>query len=152
MAGVYSFLDTYAAISGPSAAFDFGAGSDNSEGGISVVMTEDKNSMTIGADAGVMHNLHAGKSGTVTIRLLKTSPDNLRFSAAYAAQTESAANHGQNTITIRNPALGDHITCRECAFSKFADITYGKDGGEMVWTFHAGKIDFDLGNGFVAAA
>ncbi len=35
-----------------------------------------KNTMTIGADGEVMHSLHADKSGTVTVNLLKTSPTN----------------------------------------------------------------------------
>lgn len=29
--------------------------------------------MTVGADGEVMHSLHAGKSGTITVTLLKTS-------------------------------------------------------------------------------
>jgi hypothetical protein len=36
-------------------------------------MTEAKNTMTVGADGEVMHSLHAGKSGTITVTLLKTS-------------------------------------------------------------------------------
>ncbi len=32
--------------------------------------------MTVGADGEVMHSLHAGKSGTITVTLLKTSPVN----------------------------------------------------------------------------
>jgi hypothetical protein len=43
-------------------------------------MTEAKNTMTVGADGEVMHSLHAGKSGTITVTLLKTSPVNKKLS------------------------------------------------------------------------
>jgi hypothetical protein len=149
---VYAFADTMVAISGPNGAFNLGAGSGNAEGGVSVVMTEDKNTMTVGADGEVMHSLHSGKSGTITIRHLKTSPTEALLSAMYALDTASGRSHGQNTISIRDLARGDVITAREVAFAKFADITFAKDGGEMVWTFHAGKIDFVLGSGLAVAA
>ncbi|MDI8107039.1 PfkB family carbohydrate kinase, partial [Salmonella enterica subsp. enterica serovar Anatum] len=41
----------------------------------------------IGADGEVMHSLHADKSGTVTVNLLKTSPTNKKLSLAYNAQS-----------------------------------------------------------------
>jgi hypothetical protein len=46
-------------ISGPNGSFSLGAGAGDAEGGISVVMTEDKSTMTIGADGSVMACLHA---------------------------------------------------------------------------------------------
>jgi len=144
----YSFLDNMVAISGPFGNFNLGGpGVANSEGGISITMTEDKNTMTIGAGGEGMHSLHAGKSGTITVRMLKTAPANSLLSQMYAAQTGTAANHGRNTISIRDLARGDVITAQEVAFSKFADVTYAKEGGEMVWTFHSVKIDFVLGSG-----
>jgi hypothetical protein len=110
-------------------------------------MTEDKSTMTIGADASVMHSLHSGKSGTVTVRLLKTSPTNALLSAMYALDTVNSANHGLNTISLRDMARGDVIVCQQCAFAKFPDETYAKEGGELSWAFHAGVIDFILGSG-----
>jgi hypothetical protein len=148
----YAFQDTMVAIVGPNGAFNLGAGTGNAEGGISITMTEDKNTMTIGADGEVMHSLHSSKSGTITIRHLKTSPTEALLSAMYAVDTASGFAHGKNTISIRDLSRGDVITAREVAFAKFADITYAKDGGEMVWTFHAGKIDFVLGSGIAVAA
>lgn len=141
-----------AAISGPNGAFDFGAGSGNTEGGITVTMTEDKSTMTVGADGQVMHSLHAGKSGMVTVRLQKTSPTNALLSTMYALDTASGIAHGKDTITIRDLSRGDTITCQQCAFAKFADITYAKEGGEQIWTWHAGIIDFILGSGLPVAA
>jgi hypothetical protein len=150
---VYSFIDNLVAISGPNGNFNLGGpGVGNSEGGISIVMTEDKNTMTIGAGGEGMHSLHAGKSGTVTIRMLKTAPANAQLSQMYAADTAGGASHGRNTISIRDLSRGDTIVCQEVAYAKFADITYAKDGGEMVWTFHATKIDFTLGSGIQAQA
>jgi hypothetical protein len=108
--------------------------------------------MTIGADGSVMHSLHAGKSGTITVRLLKTSPTNKRLSDMYAVQTVSAALHGKNTIVVNDLARGDVITCSQVAFEKFSDITFAKEGGMNTWTFQAGVIDFDLASGDAIAA
>jgi hypothetical protein len=65
---------------------ELGYGSANAEEGITVTMTEAKNTMTIGADGEVMHSLHAGKSGTITVTLLKTSPVNKKLSLMYNAE------------------------------------------------------------------
>jgi hypothetical protein len=134
-------------ISGPNGSFSMGAGACNSEGGISIVMVEDKSTMTIGADGCVMHSLHAGKGATITVRLLKTSPTNQLLSLMYGLDTVSSRGHGVNTISVRDMARNDVIVAQQCAFAKFADVTYAKDGGEMVWTFHAGIVDFILGSG-----
>lgn len=147
----YSFLDVQAAISGPGGAFSIGQGAGAAEEGISVEMTEDKSSMVIGADGSGQHNLHAGRSGTVTIRLLKTSPTNALLSDLYAFQTQGAANHGQNTITIRNPQRGDTITARQAGFRRFPNNSYAKDGAMLEWSFNAIQIDQDLGNGSPSA-
>jgi hypothetical protein len=147
----YSFLDNMCSIVGPNGSFSLGAGAGDAEGGISVVMVEDKDTMTIGADGSVMHSLHAGKGATVTVRLLKTSPTNALLSAMYAADTVGSAVFGYNTISIRDMARNDVIVCQQTAFAKFADTTYAKDGGEMVWTFHSGVVDFILGSGLAAA-
>lgn len=145
--GSYSFLDCAASIAGPGGAFQLGSGSGNTEEGITTAMVEDKNTMTIGADGSVMHSLHGGKGGTVTVRLLKTSPVNAQLSEMYNFQAKSSASWGQNTITIRDIARGDTITCQLCAFKKHPDVTYAKDGGTNEWTFDAGIIDHQLGTG-----
>lgn len=142
----YSFLDVQAGIVGPGAAFSLGADAGVSEEGISVAMTEDKNTMTIGAGGQGMHSLHAGKSGQLTVRLLKTSPTNLKLSAAYALQTADSSLHGQNTIVITNPKTGDIVTAQQCAFKKLTDLAYAKDGGFNVWVFDAIIIDTLLGS------
>ena len=89
----YSFLDVTASIAGPGGNFSLGNGSGNSEEGITVTMTEDKNTMTIGADGSAMHSLHAGKSGTVSVRLLKTSPVNKQLMTLYNYQTTARSQH-----------------------------------------------------------
>ncbi|MCY0677737.1 DUF3277 family protein, partial [Klebsiella pneumoniae] len=85
---------------------ELGYGSANAEEGITVTMTEAKNTMTIGADGEVMHSLHAGKSGTITVTLLKTSPVNKKLSLMYNAQSLSSATWGNNVIVIRNKVSG----------------------------------------------
>lgn len=145
MSGAYSFLDVSASMTSPTGVIDVGAGSANSEEGIVVTMSEAKNTMTTGADGEVMHSLHAGKSGTVTITLLKTSPVNKKLSLAYNAQTQSSALWGNNVFVIRNHVSGDITTARSCAFQKQPDHTNAKDGGTVSWVFDAGKIDQILG-------
>jgi hypothetical protein len=114
----YSFLDVSASLAGPTGLVELGYGSANAEEGITVTMTEAKNTMTIGADGEVMHSLHAGKSGTITVTLLKTSPVNKKLSLMYNAQSLSSATWGNNVIVIRNKVSGDTTTARSCAFQK----------------------------------
>ncbi|XWJ91341.1 DUF3277 family protein [Phytobacter ursingii] len=143
--GTYSFLDVSASFAGPTGAFDLGAGSGNSEEGITVTMTEAKNTMTVGADGEVMHSLHAGKSGTITVTLLKTSPVNKKLSLAYNAQSLSSSLWGNNIIIIRNHVSGDTTTARTVAFQKQPDHANAKVGNTVSWVFDCGKIDQLLG-------
>ncbi|BBR22282.1 DUF3277 family protein [Klebsiella sp. WP3-S18-ESBL-05] len=141
----YSFLDVTASLSGPTGVIDLGQGSANSEEGITQTMGGNKNTMTIGADGEVMHSLHADKSGTITVTLLKTSPVNKKLSLAYNAQSQSSATWGNNVIVIRNTASGDISTARSCAFQKHPDFKNAKEGGTVAWVFDCGKIDPLLG-------
>ncbi len=141
----YSFLDVTASLTGPTGVIDLGQGSANSEEGITVAMGGNKNTMTIGADGEVMHSLHADKSGTIKVTLLKTSPVNKKLSLAYNAQSQSSATWGNNVIVIRNTASGDISTARSCAFQKQPDFNNAKEGGTVAWVFDCGKIDQLLG-------
>lgn len=143
----YSFLDFDFSFSGPGGDFQLGSGAGAAEEGITFSFTEEKNTMTVGADGNVMHSLHAGKSGTATLRLLKTSPVNARLETVYNFQTSTSSRHGRNTLTGRDRARGDVITCRQCAFAKFPDLTYAKDAGSNEWAFHVGMMDPLLGDG-----
>ncbi|EMX2755082.1 DUF3277 family protein [Citrobacter freundii] len=141
----YSFLDVTASLTGPTGVIDLGQGSANSQEGITQTMGGNKNTMTIGADGEVMHSLHADKSGTITVTLLKTSPVNKKLSLAYNAQSQSSATWGNNVIVIRNTASGDISTARSCAFQKQPDFNNAKEGGTVAWVFDCGKIDQLLG-------
>lgn len=141
----YSFIDVSASLTGPTGSIDLGYGSANSEEGITVVMAEAKNTMTVGADGEVMHSLHAGKSGTITITLLKTSPVNKKLSLMYNAQSQSSATWGNNVIVVRNKVSGDISTARSCAFQKQPDHANAKVGNTASWVFDCGKIDQLLG-------
>lgn len=138
-------MDVTASLSGPTGVIDLGQGSANSEEGITQTMGGNKNTMTIGADGEVMHSLHADKSGTITVTLLKTSPVNKKLSLAYNAQSQSSATWGNNVIVIRNTASGDISTARSCAFQKQPDFNNAKEGGTVAWVFDCGKIDQLLG-------
>ena len=142
----YSFLNVNAAIVGPGGAVNLAQGAGVADEGITIDAHEDIDTMTIGADGTPMHSLHANKSGSVTIRLLKTSPVNQKLAQLYAFQTASGANHGQNTISLSNSYTQDSVTCQQVAFRKRPTLTYGKEAGMNEWTFNAGIIDFALGS------
>jgi hypothetical protein len=142
----YSFLDTQASIVGPGGAINLGQGAGAAEEGIDIEPSEDIGSMAIGADGTPMHSLHANKSGTVTVRLLKTSPVNQKLMQMYSFQTAAGSNHGQNTISIGNTATQDAITCQLVAFKRAPKIAYAKEGGTNEWVFNAGIIDRALGS------
>ena len=141
----YSFLDVSGTLSGPTGSIELGSGSANSDEGVLVAMTEAKNTMTVGADGEVMHSLHGGKSGTITVTLLKTSPVNKKLSLMYNAQSQSSATWGNNVIVLRNKVSGDIVTARSVAFQKQPDWNNPKVGGTVPWVFDCGKIDELLG-------
>ena len=141
----YSFMDVTASMTGPTGIIDLGYGAQNAEEGITVAMAEAKNTMTIGSDGEVMHSLHAGKAGTVTITLLKTSPVNKKLSLAYNAQSQSSALWGNNVFVFRNSASGDIVTIRSAAFQKQPDWNNPKVAGTVAWVFDGGKVDELLG-------
>ena len=143
----YSFLDVTAAIQGPGGSINLAAGAGSAEEGITIEAMEDKSIMTIGADGAGMHSLVANEASTVTVRLLKTSPVNGQLSQMYNTQTATSANHGKNTITVRDSIRGDSITMTEVAFKKRPAINYAKEGGAVEWTFDAIKTTTVLGNG-----
>lgn len=143
----YSFLSIVAAISDPNGTFSIGSGAGASDEGITITMADDKASLVVGADGQGMHSLHAAKNGTVTVRLLKTSPTNALLQDLYSATTSSPADYGGSTIVIRDPNRGDVVTCRGCGFRKFPDIAYGKDGAMQEWVWNAAAIDQVLGTG-----
>ena len=143
----YSFLNVQAAIVGPGGALNIGSGAGVADEGLTITMSGDKDSQTVGADGSVMHTLNADKSGTLTLRLLKTSPTNAQLSLMYALQTVSSALHGLNVITVRDSARGDVTTCRQVAFRKQPPVTYTKAGAVLEWEFNVGIIDQLLGTG-----
>lgn len=144
---VYSFINFTASIVGPGLVANIGYGAAVAEEGATVEYEGDKNTLTVGADGSGMHNLHAAKNGTITIRLLKTSPTNALLQVAYNAQTINPLLHGVNTITIRDPNRGDVVTAREVAFKKVPNLTWARDGGFNEWRFDAVYIDTVLGVG-----
>lgn len=148
MGFAYSFLDVQAALSGPGGNFPLsGDRVGIAQEGISITATGDKNVMLTGADGAVMHTLVADCSGSITVTLLRTSPVNRLLQNLYNLQSKSSANWGRNTITIRDIARGDTVTCQEVAFAKAPDKVFAQEGGTIQWTFHAGKIEGQIGSG-----
>ena len=125
----YSFLDVQASIYGPGGNVSLaGDEAGVEQGGITVTPAGERSKMTVGADGSVMHSLLGDKSGTVSVKLLKTSSVNAALQIMYNLQTTTGAQHGMN-----------------CAFAKQPAITYGTDAGAVEWTFNAGSISFLLG-------
>lgn len=147
MSTTYSFKDVQAAITGPGGVINLGDGSGASDEGITIDPSADVDIMTMGADGSGQHSLVADKSGRLVVRLLKTSPTNALLSAMLAFQRSSAAQHGQNTITIVDSNRGDVITARQAAFAKQPPLQYGKEAGMVEWEFNAVQIDVTLGAG-----
>lgn len=145
----YSFLDIMASIVGPGGGFSLGQDAGAAEGGISVELTEDKDTMVMGADGSPMHSLHASQGGTVTIRLLKVSGTNLLLSQLYAFQSSSSSLWGLNTIVISDLSRGDVVTCQQCAFRRQPSNTWSKDANVIEWAFNAGRVFEALGSGTV---
>jgi hypothetical protein len=137
----YSFVDVSATLVGPGGIVSLGSGAGVAEEGITIEQAEDKDTMTIGADGTPMHSLHAGKQGTVTVRLLKTSSSNALLQAMYDFQQLSSAAWGQNVLIISHTASGDTTSARSVAFRRSPTLTYAKDGAMNEWGFNAGLID-----------
>lgn len=141
----YSFLNVQAAITGPGGTISLGQGAAVSEEGITVEPNGDKTSMQIGADGRAMHSLHADNSGTVMIRLLKTSPVNALLMQMYNFQVANPSGAGSNIISIQNTASGDTVSCRSVSFKKRPTLAFAKEGGMNEWSFNVGSIDEVLG-------
>ncbi len=141
----YSFLNVNASLVGPGGSINLAQGAGASDEGITIEAAEDIDTQTIGADGTAMHSLHANKSGSFTVRLLKTSATNQQLMLMYNYQTSTAANHGQNTLTLTDTNLGDLVTLRNVAFKRAPTLVYGKEGGMNEWAFNAGQIDRVLG-------
>lgn len=143
----YSFKDVVASIDGPGGSINLAADSGAAEEGITFAPVNDKNSMTIGAGGDGQHNLSADESGTVTIRLLKTSPVNAQLMSMYNLQTLTSATHGRNNIAARDISRGDFISCEQAAFKRVPDLTFAKDGGTNEWVFDVIRMTIILGYG-----
>lgn len=144
--GTYSFIDVTASITGPGGSFDLGYGSANAKEGITITRTQDRNNMIIGADGSAMHSLRADRSGSVTVRLLKTSNRNAMLQNMFNAQSIDASLWGQNLISISHKTLKDKAVCSSCAFLRDPDMAYAEDGDIVEWTFQCGQIDIIRGS------
>lgn len=142
---VYSFLNVVATFAGPGGILNLAAGAAVAEEGITIEAATDKNVMTIGSDGKGQHSLIADDSGTVTIRLLKTSPLNAALALMYDLQSASSSVWGQNVLTIVDTARLDANVCQSVAFKKKPTITYAKEAGMMEWTFDSININSVLG-------
>lgn len=145
MSSTYSFMDVTATLAGATGVVDLGFGSAVTKEGITVATANPRNTMTVGADGEVMHSLKADKSGTVTVRLLYTSPVNSTLQTMFDAQSLSSSVWGNNVITIRNKGNNEIITCRSVAFQKLPDRTFSEEGQMVEWVFDCGKIDVITG-------
>lgn len=143
----YSFKDVNVSIAGIAGTIQLGMGAGVAEEGITIERTEDRNTMTLGADGEVMHSLHVADGGTVRVRLLKTSPVNGRLMDLYKQQRRGSLFWGRNTISVQDRARNDRITASEVAFMGEPALSYGKVGNVNEWSFHAGHVEGTLDSG-----
>ena len=95
----YSFLDVQASIYGPGGNVSLaGDEAGVEQGGITVTPAGERSKMTVGADGSVMHSLLGDKSGTVSVKLLKTSSVNAALQIMYNLQPTTGAQHGMQTL------------------------------------------------------
>ena len=141
----YSFQDVKMTLAGAGGVIELGAGSGNAEEGITVEMSEDQDVLTVGADGEFQHSLRPGKAGTVTVRLLYTSPKNALLQTLFLVQRASSTMWGTNVITIRNKGNEELVGARGAAFTRQPSVTYSKDGTFKEWVFNCGKIDIKTG-------
>lgn len=149
--GTYSFLDVQASLVGPTGSFPIGAGAGSAKEGITTAMEEDKGSTMTGADGEIAQSLHAGNTGMITIRLLKTSPVNRLLMLAYNTQRISSQLWGKNAINVSDVVRGDLVNGSEMAFVKAPDLTWAEDANTVEWVFR-GKVFEVLGDGNSVAA
>jgi hypothetical protein len=128
-----------------------GSGSGSAKEGISTSFDEDKGAATTGADGSLMISLHAGMTGKMTIRLLKTSPVNAILSQAFAFQRSSSGNWGQNFLRVVDKVRGDVATLYQAQFVKFPDNAWAEDGNVIDWVFQ-GVLNENLGPGLPTTA
>lgn len=143
----YSFLNIQASIVGPGGFVNLANGAAAAKEGITIEASEDKNVMTIGADGSGQHSLVASNASTLTIRLLKTSPNNQALMIMYDLQSASSILWGNNVITVVDSARGDLTNARGCAFKKKPALTYDTEGPMMEWTFDSINVNTVLGAG-----
>lgn len=144
---VYSFLNVAFTLAGPGGILNLAAGAAAAEEGITIEAAEDKNQMTIGADGKGQHSLIASDAVAVTIRLLKTSPQNAALMAMYDLQSASSALWGQNVGTLSDSGRGDTTVIQAMAFKRRPTLTYAKEGGMMEWQFDGVQANSILGSG-----
>lgn len=148
--GTYSFLDTQGSFTGPGGSFSVGNGAGVAEEGISYARDDDQTDTATGADGTIMHSLSASQTGTITVRLLKTSPTNKKLQDCHNLQRTTAALWGINTLAFSNATTGDQVVLTQGAFIKTPDNGYAKDGNTLEWTFR-GRLSVSLGPGAAAA-
>lgn len=141
----YSFKDVSATLTGAAGFINLGYGSGSAKEGITVTLAQPRNNMTVGADGEVMHALRCDKSGTVTVRLLYTSPVNSQLQTMFDAQSLSSSTWGANVLAIRNSGNSEIVTCRDVAFQGQPERVYNEDGQMLEWVFDCGKIDTATG-------
>lgn len=143
----YSFTSVHATLVTPTGTISIGSDAGVGEEGITVEPAAAKNQMTIGADGRGMHSLIANNSGTITVRLLKTSAVNARLQAAFNLQTQAPATHGKNVLVIRNTYMRDVVTATDVAFGRQITDTYAMEGGINEWVFESLHMVILLGDG-----
>lgn len=144
--GTWSFNDVLLNIAGVGGNVSVGANSGADEGGITVTMTDNKNTMRIGADGTGVHVLNAGNSGVIEVRLSKLSPANKLLGLMYNAQLLDSTVWGKNVLMLTQKTSGDQVQAIGAAFQKLPDRTDARDPGMNSWRFDCISIQQYFGD------
>lgn len=136
---VFSFADVSAVISHPSVGQFTITG--KGVGSITVSNSNDETQHDTAADGSVMVSKIDTENGTVAIALQQTSAAHRWMKKWHAFLKVSPASEWTKTsITIRNPAIGETITCTGVSPQKKADRAFHQAGQQVTWNLMATSI------------
>lgn len=136
---VYSFADVAAVISHPSVGKFTITG--NGVGSITISNSNDETQHDTAADGSVMVSKIDTENGTVAIALQQTSEAHKWLKKWHAyLKIAPASEWVKTTIVVRNPAIGETITCTGVSPQKKADRAFQQTGQQVTWNLMAVSI------------
>ena len=109
---------------------------------LTVSRNEDVMLEQVGVQGDMTLYQNQNRTGTITIRLMETSPSNDFFSGILAAM-KTGVIKGVLPFTVARPGSYSSISAGQCWLKGQPERTFGKDGQVYEWTF--GILDSEVG-------